>query len=115
MAQMFPEFCKFLEGVNSRTVDLMKPFASGWFADKDFFGRASIKYVLPVVAPSLSYKELDIQEGSSAQRLWMDTVIREKDNCDKEKLFSDLVKYCEMDTLGMVEIWKALESLQAHL
>ncbi|MCP6718985.1 MAG: DUF2779 domain-containing protein [Patescibacteria group bacterium] len=111
MAQMFPEFSKFLEDVNNRTVDLMKPFGNGWFVDKDFLGRASIKYVLPVVVPNLSYKELDIQEGASAQRLWMDTIIREKGNSNKEKLFSDLVKYCEMDTIAMVEIWKVLENL----
>ena len=111
MAQMFPEFGKFLEDVNNRIVDLMKPFGSGWFVDKDFFGRASIKYVLPVVVPNLSYKELDIQEGMSAQRLWMDAIIREKGNSNKEKLFSDLVKYCEMDTLAMVKIWKVLEDL----
>ncbi len=111
MAQMFPEFSKFLEDVNNRVVDLMKPFGSGWFVDKDFLGRASIKYVLPVIVPNLSYKELDIQEGASAQRLWMDTIIREKGNSNKEKLFSDLVKYCEMDTIAMVEIWKVLENL----
>jgi len=111
MAQMFPKFSKFLGDVNNRMIDLMKPFGSGWFADKDFLGRASIKDVLPVVVPNLSYKDLDIQEGSSAQRLWMDTVIRKKGNTDQEKLFSDLVKYCKMDTLAMVEIWKVLESL----
>ncbi len=111
MAQMFPEFAEFLENINSRVVDLMEPFSRGWFADKDFFGSASIKYVLPVVVPDLSYRELDIQEGASAQRLWMDAVLREKGGINKEKLFSDLVEYCKMDTLAMVEIWRALMSL----
>ncbi len=111
MGQMFPEFSGFLEGVNSRVLDLMEPFSSGWFVDKDFLGSASIKNVLPVVAPNLSYKELGIQEGSSAQRLWMDEVQREKGNIDKEKLFNDLVEYCKMDTLAMVEIWRVLENI----
>ena len=108
MAQMFPEFAEFLEGVNSRVVDLYEPFANGWFVDKDFLGSASIKSVLPVLVPKLSYKELSVQEGTTAQRLWMDAVLREKSGVDKEKLFSDLIEYCKMDTLAMVEIWKVL-------
>ncbi len=111
MAQMFPEFAEFLESINSRVVDLYEPFANGWFVDKDFLGSASIKSVLPVLVPKLSYKELGVQEGASAQRLWMDAVLREKGDIDKEKLFSDLVEYCKMDTLAMVEIWKVLEGV----
>lgn len=111
MAEMFPEFADFLEGANSRVVDLMDPFSNAWFVDKDFFGSSSIKKVLPVVVPALSYKELGVQEGVSAQRLWMDATIRNKDGLDKDKLFSDLVEYCKMDTLAMVEIWRFLKSL----
>jgi len=111
MAQMFPEFEKFLEDVNSRIVDLMEPFSNSWFVDKDFFGSASIKAVMPVVIPDLSYKNLDIQEGASAQRLWMDATIRGKNDIDKDKLFNDLIEYCKMDTLAMVKIWKFLMEL----
>ena len=111
MAEMFPEFAEFLEDVNNRVVDLMIPFSNGWFVDKDFFGAASIKSVLPVLVPDLSYKELDIQEGFSAQRLWMDEILKEKGDIDKEKLFNNLVEYCKLDTLAMVKIWEVLESV----
>ncbi len=111
MAQMFPEFSEFLEDVNNRVIDLMEPFASGLFVDKDFFGSASIKNVLPVIVPNLSYKQLDIQEGASAQRLWTDAVLRDKSDINKDKLFYDLIEYCKMDTLAMVEIWRVLISL----
>lgn len=111
MAQMFPEFSKFLEDVNNRVVDLMAPFVSGLFVDKDFFGSASIKNVLPVIVPSLSYKQLGIQEGASAQRLWTDAVLRDKSDINKDKLFYDLIEYCKMDTLAMVEIWRVLIGL----
>jgi len=100
----------FLEDVNDRVVDLMEPFASGLFVDKDFFGSASIKNVLPIIVPSLSYKELGIQEGASAQRLWMDSVLRNK-SINKDKLFHNLIEYCKMDTLAMVEIWRVLVGL----
>ncbi len=112
MAEMFPEFKKFLENVNSRVSDLMEPFAKGFFADKDFFGSASIKNILPVLVPSLSYKGLDIQEGASAQRLWMEAVLKNNSSINKEKLFADLVEYCKLDTLAMVEIFRVLENLK---
>ncbi|MEX0934995.1 MAG: DUF2779 domain-containing protein, partial [Candidatus Paceibacterota bacterium] len=108
MAEMYPEYKNFLENVNDRVVDLMIPFKQGWLADKDFFGSASIKYVLPVLVPSISYKALNIQEGASAQRMWMDTALKEKEELDKEQVLKDLVEYCKLDTLAMVEIWRVL-------
>ncbi len=112
MGEIFPEYKEFLDDVNSRVVDLMEPFAQGHFVDKDFFGSSSIKKVLPVLVPSLSYKKLEgIQEGQTAQRLWMEAVIKNKRGLNKEKIFHNLVEYCKMDTLAMVEIWKILNSL----
>lgn len=111
MAQMFPKFSKFLEDINNRVIDLMEPFASRLFVDKDFFGSASIKNVLSVIVPNLSYKKLGIQEGASAQRLWIDAIFRGKSDINKDKLFYDLIEYCKMDTLAMVEIWKVLTDL----
>ena len=111
MAQMFPGFSNFLEDVNNRVIDLMEPFASGLFVDKDFFGSASIKKVLPVIVPNLSYKKLGIQEGCSAQRLWMDLVLRDKSDINRDELFYNLIEYCKMDTLAMVEIWRVLKGL----
>lgn len=111
MAEMFPKYADFLDGVNSRVVDLMEPFSNAWFVDKDFLGSASIKKVLPVLSPELSYKDLGIQEGASAQRLWMEAVLKEYSGIDKDKLFSDLVEYCKLDTLAMVKIWDVLRKL----
>lgn len=111
MAEMFPEYAEFLEGVNDRVVDLMEPFSNGLFVNKDFLGSASIKAVLPVLVPELSYKELDIQEGASAQRLWMESVLKGNNDIDKKKLFSDLVEYCKLDTLAMVKIWSVLNKI----
>jgi hypothetical protein len=111
LAEEVPELADFLNSVNERIIDLMLPFARGWFVDKDFNGSASIKKVLPVVVPELSYKALGIQEGASAQRLWMQAVIDSKDHIDKEVLFADLIEYCKLDTLAMVEIFNVLRKL----
>lgn len=66
--------------------------------------------MLPVVVPSLSYKELDIQNGGSAQALWMQAVL-DGTRDDKEKILDDLLKYCGLDTLAMVEIYEALRKV----
>ena len=112
MGKMFPEYSGFLSDVNDRVVDLMVPFSKGWFVDKDFYGGASIKDVLPALVPSLSYKDLNVQEGSTASRLWKETFIDEEDTGDRKKIADDLLKYCELDTLAMVEIWKVLKNSQ---
>lgn len=111
LGEMFPEFANFMEQVNARVIDLMTPFSSHWYEDCRFYGSASIKKVLPVLVPELSYKELDIQEGQSAQRLWMDVVLNDKYPEKREKIFVDLLKYCALDTLAMVKIYEKLVEL----
>jgi hypothetical protein len=108
LGQMLPEYQEAMEAINDRIVDLMIPFKNKWYEDPRFNGSASIKYVLPVLCPELSYKELDIQEGGSAQRLWMEAVLDNKRAGEKDKILDDLLAYCTLDTLAMVEIFKKL-------
>ncbi len=108
MAKMYPEYEKILNNINDRMVDLMIPFSKGWFVDKDFFGRASIKAVLPVLLPELSYKALEISGGADAQRIWMETVLKNLNAEKKEKIMEDLRKYCALDTYAMYAIYKYL-------
>lgn len=108
MGKLLPEYADFYQSVNERVVDLMKPFADGHYVHKDFFGSASIKKVLPVLIPELSYKDLDIHDGGTAQRIWMEAVLDGKRAGEKVKILSDLLGYCKLDTLAMVEIYKHL-------
>ncbi len=106
-----PDLANFLNDVNDRIRDLMIPFSKGWYVDKDFCGSTSIKKVLPVIVPALSYSGLGIHEGGTAQRLWMQAVIDGKDSIDKEVMFADLLEYCKLDTLAMVDIFNVLRKL----
>lgn len=108
IGRMLPEYAEFYKSLNERIVDLMIPFSNGWYVDKDFRGSASIKNVLPVMVPELSYKTLGIQEGGAAQRLWMEAVLDGKRDGEKDQILRDLLKYCELDTLAMVEIYRKL-------
>lgn len=106
-----PEYKEAMEAINDRVVDLMIPFKQKWYDDKRFSDSASIKYVLPVMVPELSYKTLGIQEGGSAQRLWMEAILDGKRESEREKILADLVEYCGLDTLAMVEIYRKLSQL----
>jgi hypothetical protein len=111
MGEIFPEYKEFLKGINDRIMDLMTPFFNMQYADKDFFGSASIKKVLPVLVPELSYKTMNIQEGSSAQRIWMETILRNENENEKDKILKDLSDYCTLDTLAMVKIFQRLQEM----
>lgn len=111
MGELEPDFQNEMQQLNDRIIDLMDPFAKGWFIDHRFGGSASIKYVLPVLAPDLSYGELDIQEGGSAQRLWQETVLGSGSDMNHEQLFANLRQYCALDTLAMVRIHAYLHDL----
>ncbi|OGD95201.1 hypothetical protein A3A48_02105 [Candidatus Curtissbacteria bacterium RIFCSPLOWO2_01_FULL_37_9] len=112
MGKLEPEFESFYETLNQRVVDLMLPFANNWYVHKDFGGSASIKNVLPVLVPDLSYKTLGIQEGTTAQRLWMEAVLDGKHDGLEDKIFNNLEEYCKLDTLAMVEIYKVLKDIK---
>ena len=73
-----------------------------------FGSKSSIKVVLPTMIPGMSYKDLGIQEGGGASLGWL-RMIESDDAALKESLARDLLAYCELDTLAMVELLKVLE------
>jgi hypothetical protein len=111
MASFYPEHKEFFESLNQRTNDLKIPFSEMWFVDKDFFGSASIKNVLPVLVPELSYKNLDVFDGLFARRIWTQTILEGRNQDQKEKILLDLSKYCTLDTYAMVRILEELQRI----
>ncbi len=109
LGEMFPEYAKAMNLLNERILDLKIPFSEGWFINKDFFGSASIKKVLPVLISELSYEKLNIHEGETASRKWKEVVLKGKNPEEKEQLMKDLLAYCRLDTLAMVQLFKFLE------
>jgi len=110
LGEMFPEYAKFMDELNARIVDLIIPFSHNWFVDKDFFGSASIKKVLPVLISEISYEKLAIQEGETASRTWKEMVFEDKYTGKEEEIKKQLLEYCRMDTLAMVQLFKFLRS-----
>jgi len=101
----------FFESVNDRMYDLANCFRKGYYVHKDFKGRYSIKNVLPVLVPQLSYKALNIREGDTASESWLKVANPELPQAERDQLARDMLAYCELDTLAMVEILEVLEKL----
>ncbi|MBL7045901.1 MAG: DUF2779 domain-containing protein, partial [Parcubacteria group bacterium] len=110
LAELYPEDSGFLEDLNNRVFDLMKVFKKDYL-HPDFLGSASIKKVLPVLLPELSYKSLDIQDGTMALSEWEKMIKGDMEQKDVTKTRENLLKYCALDTLAMVEIYKKLKEL----
>jgi len=101
----------FLEELNSRIIDLMDIFSEQHYIHPKFKGKTSIKYILPVLAPELSYKALDIQEGATASDSWNKIVKGEYLEKEKLEKIEQLKTYCKLDTYAMYAIWKHLNDL----
>lgn len=98
--------------MNSRHYDLALIFQKQWYAHPDFKGSYSIKKVLPVLVPELSYKEMEVGEGATAMATWKRLVSEEgMDDLEKSRLREAMLRYCEMDTFAMVKIWQYLSQL----
>ncbi len=112
LGEHLPEYKDFMEEVNVRVVDLMIPFygKTTMYDHPEFKGSASIKYVLPALVPTLSYKKMHIQEGGTASDTWNRIVSGEYSEEDKNMKIQALKDYCHLDTLAMVEIWRVLNS-----
>jgi hypothetical protein len=109
LAQWIPELTSDLLGMTDRFWDQL-PIFKKHYIDYRFLGSASIKDVLPVLAPSLSYSDLNVSDGTAAQANW-NKMINERDPESKEKLRQDLLEYCGQDTYAMVVIHRVLMNL----
>ena len=107
LARDLPHHAAALLRILDRIKDLETPFLKGWFYAPAMNGRTSIKQVLPALVPELSYRDLSIQEGDTASRLYWQMSSGQYTG-DVEKLRADLLAYCERDTMAMVRILSVL-------
>lgn len=111
LAERIPESGKFFLDIESRIFDLEDIFKKQHYVHKDFKGSSSIKKILPVLAPSLSYKELEIREGGSAADAWNKIVTGAITNEEARETTKNLREYCKLDTYAMYAIWKELHKM----
>jgi len=106
MGEIHPQFNDFCLNMNDRMYDLMEIFKKQWYADPKLKGSFSIKNVLPLLVPDLSYKGMEIAEGATAMISWYEMVYGK--SADAETIKNNLLKYCKLDTMAMVKIFERL-------
>lgn len=110
LADLFPDLAEHLRSIADGIIDLLVPFQKGYYYKKAMGGSFSIKVVLPAIFPNdptLNYQNLDgVHNGSEAMGIF--PKIKDMPKEEAEKIRESLLKYCYLDTFGMVKIWEEL-------
>jgi len=110
-AAVFPEYQSFVDGLIPRFVDLLVPFRSFVYYHPKQCGSASLKKILPVLVPELSYDELEIGDGMAASAEYARVTFCDVSDEERARVRASLLRYCHLDTLALVRIIQALERL----
>ncbi len=111
MAELHPEYAGFLTDLNDRIEDLGDVVNRGIFLHPGFKGSWSIKNVLPVLVPELSYEGLPIHKGDQAGLTWWRLRFGEMGDVERAALVEAMLRYCELDTTAMVMIYREFRKL----
>lgn len=112
MAAAMPTLAAPLRRIVDRLVDLL-PVVRSHVYHPDFGGSFSLKSVLPALVPDLRYDDLAITDGATAS-LELERLLFNGDGLDaapRERLRSDLLRYCHQDTWGLVKLLERLRGL----
>lgn len=107
MAALYPDKAEFLNSISDRTIDLEDMFKDG-YVDIAFGGSTSIKKVLPVIVPDLSYDKMEVANGTDAMEAFT-RMLNLAIGYERKKLRHEMLKYCKLDTLAMVKIFEAMK------
>ena len=112
LSRDLPDLSLALDALLERLWDLLKVIEGNYY-HPDFHGSFSIKQVLPVLVPGMSYEDLLIADGREASVVYASSL-----DCDepeeRRRIHDALRDYCRQDTLAMLELRRALaEKLSA--
>ncbi len=110
LAGTFPRYKAKLERIIDNTIDLAVPFRSRQVYHWEMNGSYSQKVVLPLLVPELSYANMEVADGMMAMDAYF-TMCESKDPQEIAEIRSNLLKYCALDTLGMVRILERLQEI----
>ncbi|MEM8758008.1 MAG: DUF2779 domain-containing protein [Planctomycetota bacterium] len=110
LAKLLPTYATELAGLEAKLFDL-EPVVRRGLVHPNFGGRSSIKVVLPVLAPDLSYADLNIGDGGAAVAAFAKLASREMTEEEIRPVRGALLEYCKLDTLAMVRVLGALRGL----
>lgn len=107
-AEVNRDYISWSEKVNDRFVDLLEPFKNFVYYHPGQEGSASLKRVLPAITGS-SYAGLKINNGQTAAAEYYRVTFNNVEENDRQAVRAALLKYCDLDTRGMIEVLKELD------
>jgi len=106
----FPEYIDWLEGILTRMVDLLFPFTNFHYYNASQKDTASLKKVLPAVTGK-GYEEMGIGAGMDASIAYGRIMYGNATEEETAEVRADLLKYCRLDTEGMIWVVDRLREL----
>ena len=110
LARLCPDIADKLTKISGGICDLMVPFQKKLYYDRRMEGSFSMKAVLPALfpdSPELCYENLcGVHNGSQAMQTY--AKMSEMSGEDLRLTRENLLKYCGLDTYGMVKILEKL-------
>ncbi|MFC1875050.1 DUF2779 domain-containing protein [Chloroflexota bacterium] len=110
LIEAFPEYTKWYRDILVRIVDLLKPFSNFHFYHVSQKDTASLKKVLPAVTGK-GYEEMGIGAGMDASIAYERITYNYATEDERSKVRADLLKYCKLDTEGMIWIIDKLREI----
>lgn len=109
---LYPEYTEWLSMIMNNFADISEPFKSFSYYHPDQKGSASLKAVLPVLT-GLSYKDLSIKSGGSANTEFLKWKLNPENFSDNEKqqVMVALTEYSRLDTFALYAIVRELKKI----
>ena len=112
LAQLYPDLSDSLVPLVDRMVDLWAIIRPNFY-HPDFHGSTSAKVTLPILAPEMSYDDLEITEGDSASAVFAYLALgRYKTKAEIQTVKKNLLDYCCRDSMAMVRLHERLHAWQ---
>ena len=110
LGESLPGLRRRLKAVADEMIDLMEPFRRRDIYHWRMNGSYSLKSVLPVLVPEVSYEGLEISDGAMASEAYftMETIA---DPAELSRLRRALLEYCKQDTLGLVRLLERMRAM----
>ena len=110
LGECLPKLRKPLAAVSDGMIDLMEPFKQRDIYDWRMNGSYSLKSVLPVLVPEMTYEGLEISDGAMASEAYfaMEGIA---DPAELARLRKALLEYCRQDTLGLVRLVEEMRAM----
>ena len=102
-------YSRQMERINGQVRDLRDIFSNQHYVHPEFRGSTSIKDVMPVLVPELSYDGLAIKEGTMASEQWWTMTAAETQAAERVAIADALRAYCKLDSYAMYAIWRELQ------